>query len=207
MWVLRRVIVLGLILVVLCAAVVVVARANPAPSGLQALGFYVCDGEPCWWGIKVGTPREIARNVFPSLQEEMYAEEGTEDWLARVIVSSTVAELIIEPSNLASSWLGVPISAGDFVALYGSPCRVLASQSQIVLFYPNLIVSIYPESLGRDLRLNVNTRFHTIRWLYLGPDEGCNLASRLDIGAWQGFTSVDIYHTRFDRVLVGTRTP
>jgi hypothetical protein len=49
-WLLRRVLALWLILAVMFAATLLIARLNRTPNTLQALGFDLCDGEPCFWG-------------------------------------------------------------------------------------------------------------------------------------------------------------
>jgi hypothetical protein len=66
-WLVRRVLVLWVIMLVLCGAVALLVRLNREPGPLQALGFDMCDGEPCWRGIKPGTDWEEARSRIPDL--------------------------------------------------------------------------------------------------------------------------------------------
>jgi hypothetical protein len=66
-WLLRRVLALWLISVVLGGMVALLVRLNREPGPLQALGFDVCDGEPCFRGIKVGTGWKEAKSRIPDL--------------------------------------------------------------------------------------------------------------------------------------------
>src|SRR5258707_15320662 len=64
-WVIKRVLVLWLTLAAICAAVIGMGRLNPAPDVLQTLGFAVCDGDPCFRGIKVGMTWDDAQRNWP----------------------------------------------------------------------------------------------------------------------------------------------
>src|SRR5215470_15666696 len=65
-WFVKQLLVLLLILSVLCLAAVVFGRLDHTPSKLQALHF-VCDREPCYRGIKVGTDRATVEKKFPDV--------------------------------------------------------------------------------------------------------------------------------------------
>src|SRR5437762_2570935 len=67
MWVIKRVLVLWLVLAAICAAVIVVGRLNPAPDVLQTLGFSMCEGDPCYRGIKPSMDWNEAISQWPTV--------------------------------------------------------------------------------------------------------------------------------------------
>jgi hypothetical protein len=140
MWLMRRVMVLILVLAVLCAGAVVVARANRTPSPLQALGFGMCDGEPCWRGIKPGMKWEALKTVGSARLGNPYEwsfrlnEQPPVAWIS---IGRSVDPNIIGTMSVLPDTVGpLPISVSDWVIQYGPPCSVLITGSQWRMMYP-----------------------------------------------------------------------
>src|ERR1041385_3523867 len=64
-WLLRRLSIVCVSVGVFCSTPIVLGRLNGAPDKLQALGLGMCDGEPCFRGIKVGTDWASVLALFP----------------------------------------------------------------------------------------------------------------------------------------------
>jgi hypothetical protein len=127
MWLIRRTVGIGLILLVICAGTIVVARANRGPDRLQAMGFGLCDGEPCWRGLKPGTDWQKTQHVLPEVTESSspitVTFKGIDEYVTILVYSSrdkkTVSSIILV-ADLASS----PPTVADLVQYLGYPCAV-----------------------------------------------------------------------------------
>jgi hypothetical protein len=203
MWLVRRVTVVGLLLVVLSASVVAVSRQNRSPTPLKALGFDVCDDGLCWRGLKPGMPRETALSIFPDL-DNRYPMAVDDAGIIAVQTTSIVETIGIEANDRLQ---GLPITVGDIVAYSGPPCRALVDLGKITLFYPTMIVLFGFESASLDLRLQTNSSPDIITLTKMAPDGGCDLISRVDIGVWQGFTSIEHYWALFERAVKPAARP
>jgi hypothetical protein len=123
-WLLQRVLAISLILAVMFAAALLVARLNRTPDSLQALGFDVCDGEPCFRGIKLGTDWQEARNRFPEAQEGKYFMDAALNNGASVSLSSYNGKVNLIMVSYGRN--GLPaLNAGEVILRYGWPCRLL----------------------------------------------------------------------------------
>jgi hypothetical protein len=206
-WLVRRVLVLWLIMLVLCRAVALLVRLNREPWPLQALGFDMCDGEPCWRGIKVGTAWEEAHRVFPNLENGKYRETvngiRTDVQLSNQPLVGSFINLNVENSK------SLPVTAAEIVAQLGYPCGVtlLPNPPHLDLHYPSLVIRFFgrPQANLSQSRLQMNTSPKSIQFvLSLGSDAFgvCRGRPNFTSGSWQGFTSFDTYQARFSLALV-----
>jgi hypothetical protein len=135
-----RVLVVCVVLVVSCAGVVLIARANPTPDPLQALGFDVCDGEPCWRGVKPGMPWATVRAMFPKgrvgtstlgqphLMIDINSAESSHAYLYSD--GATIERIVIWRDQFP-----LAVTPGEIVARYGSPrCVVIGGFNSVPIF-------------------------------------------------------------------------
>jgi hypothetical protein len=212
-WLLRRVLVLWLIVLVLCGTVALLVRLNREPGPLQALGFDVCDGEPCFLGIKVGMDWSEAVNILP----DSLTGYGV---LVPPVSVPALEGLVIRPSqdgtqveeirhfNVARR-TGYPITLGAMVELYGPPCRVFWNDLEGVsprvhMIYPGMEIKfdIPPLStLSAQPRYRVELNMSAYELLIrTSNDATCKMIAP-DFGRWHGFASADTYLARNWRVL------
>jgi hypothetical protein len=203
-WLVRRVIALILVLVVLCAGVVMITRLNPTPSRLQALGFDVCDGEPCWRGIKPGMDGTFLRSKLPNLGRSGGDLEEAKDGSVVSVVFSDTASTIDSVSLFSGDiTFSLPITIGDIVGQLGTPCRAFNPQRQIIhLIYRTLTISIYMDN-SADPRLEANSPPYIISLNRGGFLGGCSRASSSE--KWHGLTSVAVYEAHFRRAKRSTQ--
>jgi hypothetical protein len=216
MWLIRRILVILVILAVIATSTILIARANPAPDRLQALGFDVCDGEPCWRGIKLGMEWQQAKRLLPEAIEQterlpyhltlFVRNPGLQKikiWTGRD--GKTVEAITASPEEYDET-LPPFIMAGDAVVHYGLPCRVESafhpdgSMGQLQLIYPKvLVLTIYPQ---QSMRLRVDS---AVDLLITGNEEGyrmvgCDDSVGHQIHPWYGFTSGRVYELRTRRI-------
>src|SRR5579871_3583374 len=84
MWLIRRLLIIWLTLAVICAGVLLAGRRNAGSPVLRTLGFDVCEGKPCYKGIKPGmewasAQRQLAINRASDLPGKS-ATPGTADY-------------------------------------------------------------------------------------------------------------------------------
>ena len=181
--------------------VVVLGRLDHMPSKLQSLGFDICDGKPCFRGIKIGEDWTTAEKIFP--QSAIYDDYiQIEDvvtnqiiWVHKLKYNDTVDDIRI----LLVGNTSLPLSADDFIAQYGTPCRVLLyptegdSFDEVEIFYPTMSVNfgvfIYSTQTSRF------DRDSPIRVIHIGADtqNGCDKKSNENFGPWHGFKSPKEY--------------
>jgi hypothetical protein len=89
----------------------------------------------------------------------------------------------------------LPVSVGDFIVRYGSPCRVILAPGGFILIYPNMDVSaenreadpinarLQPDAPLLDLRMGYI--YQAMGFWVTCDDERAN--------SWRGFTSAEIY--------------
>lgn len=206
-WLFRRILVFWVVTSIFCMVVVALARSDGTPTRLQALGFAICDGGPCFRGIKPGASLATAQKLFP---DAVMSYDGLQ--------MNNVGDLptvIFHPSTdnatIESIWLPSfefdppqPFTLADVIVQYGSPCHV-------VMYYgdtgPYFLDVIYPK-----MHMSVETQFNTVtdeiydshrlQWHYpvkgfvIGePSQGgCNEPIAQTISWWHGFKSEEEYH-------------
>jgi hypothetical protein len=212
-WLVRRAFVVWLILVVICAGVVGIVRVNGGQDRLQAMGFGVCDGEPCWQGIRVGMDWEEAERLghdAVQIRPRMYFGFSTVTESINVQIDPTengksVLGIALEVSSIAPQ---LSITTADIIRLFGSPCLIAMYDDfpdiQYSMFiYPQLQAGFYL----RSSRLQLDS---PVGWVTISkPTEpnACMDRKRDQNSSWRGFTTVQIYSARNRRALGLTPTP
>jgi len=199
-WFIKRLLVICGTLSISCAAAVVLGRLDHSPSKLQTLGIDVCDGAPCFRGIRLGTTWKIARNLFPEgIMDQGYLKNINIDgmhyiWFHPSLDNTAVDEISILTEQVDIS---LPFNAKDIIVQFGIPCRVyLAARDGvpdqvIYLFYPRVVVSF-------DIVMNDTSR---LQWnspalnfvISNRPQANCNNGIAEDYGPWRGFRSAEEY--------------
>jgi hypothetical protein len=202
-WVIRRLLVIWLMMSIFCAAVVVLGRLDHTPSELQALGFDVCDGEPCFRGIKVGTDWTKVQRLFPNgVLDKGYLQIAlnmviTHDIVIHQSRDHRTVDAIAVTTNAAGE--AFSFSAADVIAQYGAPCRAYVEYTDSI---PGVMIMIYPKMMTRidmndddyDYRLRLNSPTWDFAIIAEGDNIGtCNDPTSEDFGPWRGFTSAVEY--------------
>jgi hypothetical protein len=194
----RRVVVMWLVLSVLSASVVVVARLNRVPSRLQAFGFDLCAGEPCWRGLKPGISVDALRSAFPDFNANLgilNLRQGR--WSVSAEVSGNRAIVQYMYVSILRPNPSLPVGAGEIVERFGAPCGIGLDET-LVMIYPTMSVQFARRSLSNpgDKRLELNSSPYMImmRGTPNSSSDDCFWPdARYGIYPWQGFTSVEKY--------------
>jgi hypothetical protein len=212
LWFFRRVLVLSSVLFVIAGVVVINGRRNPTPDPLNALGFGVCQGEPCFRGIKPGTAWAAVQELFPINEEIPYFDHpiGTDNVHHVSIIaaneSEKVTDIVVEREQRTSP---LPFTIGTIVSHYGPPCRIFFNYTNptalqsLLLLYPSLTVSVVPTAPNNPAAFRFRAEVHADEFaITAGNADGtCDTPITRDFGPWQGFTSLDIYRDRYLRAL------
>ncbi|MEP7287508.1 MAG: hypothetical protein ABI947_17255 [Chloroflexota bacterium] len=211
-WLLRRVLILELILAGVCGAVVLIAQQNHTPDLLQRLDFGVCDGEPCWRGIKPGMAWDKVQNYDLMLdgKSRQYA-----------VHLPPISGIRFDPDEREAKISGItiefdsgpalPLTLGEVITRYGSPCRVVMNLNLISasskttfywidLLYPTMQLSFSSEDgAGSGFRLRPESQI--VFFQLITEDNPNRVGTCGDLseneGSWYGFTSVEKYLARF----------
>lgn len=205
-WVGKRVLIVWLTMAVICAAVIVVARLNPAPDVLQSLGFGVCDGEPCFRGIKAGMDWNETIRKLPDIWESNGALRvaGYTTPMQDVYIAPSYNGKVVRSIGIGGANLITGVSVGQLIAEYGYPCKVfLLSDNGLpyAILFGNakswMTASIDTDAVVNkysDLRLRPETPINAFA---IVNDNGTIVCNAPGGGVWQGFTSADVYQMRF----------
>ena len=202
-WVIKRVLVLWLTLAAICGAVIGIGRLNPAPDVLQTLGFGVCDGEPCYRGVKPGMDWAEAKSLFP--QVGIADPTGTYNIGINPSFNGKVVRLIVVESILPHR---LPISLGQIIDEYGLPqcLRLLASEGPPHLFfikYPglalNVLAAVPTSGIQSDFRLQLESPVMEASITDKNNLVDCSEANPAQFDSWHGFASVEVYYAHFLR--------
>jgi hypothetical protein len=220
MWLMRLIGIIGLALAVVCAGVVGIARFNRAPDTLQALGFDVCDGEPCFRGIKPGTDWAKVQSLLPTVTRER-------SFLVLPINAEGIKSIVFERGADGERTVGLialtsatpqkeyPFTPGAVISRFGPPCRVQFFEIDdllmaVYMVYPTMVVT-FPNWASNtrqpspDFRFRLDTPAYEF-WIKVGSPESCQMATE-KFGAWQGFTTASVYFARYRRALAMIPTP
>jgi hypothetical protein len=222
-WLLRRVLTVWFVLIGSCTAAVVLARVAQAPGALQAFGFDVCEGVPCFWGIKPGMSWEAVqaraadgKGLTPNLME---FEIGNHRIAVRQD-QGTVSQIKVLTMNSGRSQDRMTI--GAIIAQYGPPCAVRINERDDrswEISYPNSVIEVVlipaKEELGIALRkIGVSNTFirgaltepklrlysdlpvHTFT---VRPSTPCKVVRNDLNGTWRGLTTADAYRALYRR--------
>jgi hypothetical protein len=203
----RLVIVLMVIFTLLTMIPIAIGRARNDSDDLQALGFWVCDGKPCFMGITPGiTTWDDAITIVGGHKNAVLQDK---DWIIVRLVDKAFIDMGIrrhpggEKVSDASLLLWVDQEPyfpklGAFVRMYGPPTcvRVIMIESMIenvVLLFPGLSLTITPDGE----RITPNSSLGSVT---LERNEGITrtCGSREDDSSirtshWSGFVSINRY--------------
>jgi hypothetical protein len=211
---LLRTLLVSLLLSGACAVIVLVARANPAPNRLQALGFDLCAGEPCFRGIKPGVVwTEVSRvlpqvvSAFPMLEFPINRVDNT----SAVFYPSRSGKVVETIELKLGVGLQHGLTIGDVVARLGQPCRIVffaGTRGGTIanVTFPGVTLNVFvPMSEAGIYRLRYDLPINIV-WLASNDlaRAFCNCeqdaAAFQDCNAWNGFTSMVVYHARVKRL-------
>lgn len=210
MWLLKRLAVLWLASGLIIGGLVVITRLSQPETVLSQLGFAMCDGQPCFRGIKVGAS-------WSALRDEYAAH-----WVATI----NVIDIPVAVGNLnavrltpTEQSLGVrrmvlqrvsggqplPIQAGDLLLRFGVPCKIGAIDhengipSQMIFIYPDTTTIIaqsvrrYP-SRGTIPLIRYFFRPESPVWMFvISLDHEFGTCRDAPFGKWHGFASAETY--------------
>jgi hypothetical protein len=185
MWLVRRVMVLTLVLAVLCAGTVMVARANRMPSRLQALGFGVCSGEPCWQGLKAGME-------WNGTKGRRMIDDGAGPFFEITYGFSSDTPLIGTLYVKQVREHPQPMTVGEIIVFYGLPCYILNFGNVLYMMYPTMVVETYLGSAS-PVYVSPNTTIVNLYMFVSAPDRCVN---RTQFSSWHGFTSYSVVEPR-----------
>jgi hypothetical protein len=204
---LRHVLALWLLLTVTFVAALLVARLNRTPDALQALGFDLCNGVPCFKGIKLGMDWEGAQKVASyAVIENSYLEFP--------INVPNEESITIRPSN-TKQWITVIdfynirkanrplLKISEIIAHYGPPhcLGLLTTEGKIFLFYSGFGVFVYGSPDPVHFRLEANHPAYGFFVDSTDPQITCNPVwpGQTVFSPWRGFTSAEVYESRSRR--------
>ncbi len=202
MYFVRLVFILLLLMTALTSSTVLWAREHPEPSELQALGFDVCDGRPCFIGITPGvTTWNAARAILTKWGDQKESNEEFTVAANRIEVSITSLEGSVDWIHIKGIPYGgfVFSSLGNFIAKYGSPCRIMfnGDRNFVDLAYPYMMLTVFRGSRTRlELDMPIyNADLRDLSRLSQDPFDFCiyHQVAEPGIGVWSGFASWDYY--------------
>jgi hypothetical protein len=195
-------------LCLICTAVVVLSRLDHAPSALQLYGIDLCDGEPCFQGLKVGTDWTKVQDLFPeAINKQLIELPSNVTGLAHAAIFASEDMTSLEGISVYSMFPDdppLPFKAGDVIAQFGSPCRIYLWYSDefpanMILVYPRMTVRTDPilgDGIANalDFRLQLDSPVSVLRIAAKNNSYGsCSDVVLNVFGPWRGFTAADIY--------------
>lgn len=197
-WLVYRMCFLLGISIVLCLLAIGIWRINQEPNKLQALGFDVCNGGPCYRGIGPGMALETPKLGLPEV-----FQDGQSRVSIAVSSDGKIAHIIVQPA----SGRVLPLDAGEVIEKLGPPCHVYIQfeatgniPTSTLLYYPNLSISVGDPHSTAPFDLAPETLVNEIA--FIGGDpffEKCLDTDGHSVGPWHGFASGDVYINRFRR--------
>jgi len=204
-WLLKRTLTACLLMGVFCSAVVVVGRLDYTPSKLKALGIDMCDGEPCFHGIKAGMDWATVQKLFPhgTMEPKYYGVDSVEGLPPIRFFPSS------DRTTVSRIWIvtdmGTPsfsFTAKDVIADYGIPCRVYllntARYTSMSVFYPKLEV-IFGDGVNTTGIHTNSLQWTSPVWEVIISDQSqisCTTSTESYIGRWHGFSDAEDYVRR-----------
>jgi hypothetical protein len=218
-WMIRRVFVIWLTLCMLCTAAIALGHLDHTPNALQRLGFDVCDGDPCFRGVKLGMEWGKVKELFPNISMTGYFAElpnnigdGINLGFELTGDLKSIDGFGIVTTSQATTDL--PIKVQDVISQHGPPCGVMYYTDDfpgsVVLVYP--MISVVVDTWKGDYHETRLQWTSTVTsFIITEKDQGywgtCSDLTNDDFGPWRGFTSVEIYRDRNLRELAATETP
>jgi hypothetical protein len=176
----------------LTSGVIAFAQALGGDNPLQAYGFEVCDGKPCFMGVMPGMDLTKAQALLqargvsippPESRIEVHIDSGLVAIYPNKdhkIVSEISLELLGEKARNQFPALG------NMILQYGQPCRVLAPDYTIVVWYPHsrIVARTVGDRLGLQFKLLS---------IFMNNKDNC---FREDEARWAGFTTLARYRAQ-----------
>jgi hypothetical protein len=205
-----------LIVFAICVGVVRIAQVNTASDRLETLGFDVCDREACFRGIKLRMEwlKVQAQHLEAEKRDEhtiIYAVKGVT--VRGIALTATPDLREVQSIHIFDDLaMFLPITAGEGVARYGLPCKVLVSYIRtanrsktrvMYLEYPTLLAVAVTDPYDR-LRPDAPLTAFSISRNYSGtsckviiyPDS----SEELWPSSWRGFASTKLYLADYRRL-------
>jgi len=173
------------------------------------VGVDVCEGNPCFKGVRIGMDWAQAENAFPyATMQDSYLHipsniEGTRIGIFPSKNGKSVYAISFEMQT--ESGAGLPFKADEVIAQYGMPCRVYLEYGDS---YPGNMIIIYPTMTVRfnlqvknpddsyDYRLQMDTPVLDFTMVENGDSwTTCEGIATQQFGPWHGFTSANRYLT------------
>ena len=220
-WLVKRLAIVCLALSVLCSAAIVLGRLDHTPSKLQTVGIDVCDGDPCFEGVKPGADWTQIEKLFSNAVMKgsyLHVPSNRNEMRIGIIPSRDGKSVEVISIDMQTEYGEArPICAEDIIAQYGMPCRVYMEYGES---YPGNMVAIYPmmtvrfnlQTKNPDDSYDYRLRMDSPIWdftILANSDPGsiCKGMISRQLGPWRGFTSADRYLTRnLDDLAVYQRT-
>jgi len=184
---------------IFCALAVGAGRLDRTPSKLEVFGLDLCDGEPCFRGVKAGTDWVIVKKAFPQgVEKETYDLGAPSDMLDLQQIeffpsdNHKIAESIQVTTKAANP---IPVSAGDVLMQYGPPCYVELGDipGSMTIIYPKMTVQLNMIA-SDDHHLQLNSAISGLEiHNYLRQ---CHEKTSANSGPWHGFISMEEYRQR-----------
>jgi len=201
-WLLKRALLLWLALIALCAAGVGIGKLDRAPDTLQTLGFDLCDGEPCFRGIKPGMSWAEARRQYPhalvSKGELLLPLNDLDD--TELIVRQSADGLTVQSLSILSTREHSFVPA---LVQGNPPCRILlfgGPPRAATLVYPHIGVGIVFVGNTADPYLNrIKIKLYARTVVIHNSKDACLFPVDNYTGIWHGFASMRTYLNRFRR--------
>jgi hypothetical protein len=210
-----RVLGLWFALIIVTSVAVLVVRADPESPTLKAVGLSLCEGAPCFRGLKVGSSWDEVLRRFPNaISHDGYLETPINiGGVNNVLIwpsdnAKTVRHIGLQPDSKVRNFTQANVTVSEIVARYGAPCLLVLGQvsGQIVqmrLIYPELNVAVdiyignpYQEPTKRQIQLT-----SPVSHLWISRDGANDLLCDSPLnefrGRWKGFISANLYLARF----------
>jgi hypothetical protein len=225
-WLILRTTTLCIALAIVTFAVSVGVRSYPEGSELEALGFSLCNGKPCYLGIVAGNTKfEQATHLFTKYGELVDENSkypriklgNAESWIsAKGDLDETYSDLVV---SISTYFHPSGPSLGSIIQKYGAPCSIAIYPMQcntylscsgwayLSLQYQSMAVGVDLQRQARSIdRIDPGLRIKGIELVdsskfrtQLGL---CHFYRQDEISSsqtpWLGFTSIDRY-TNFNK--------
>jgi hypothetical protein len=124
MWYVKLIIKVWVLIIVLVSSSIGYGHANSVPNGLEKLGFGLCAGKPCFWGIILGqTKWNDARAIIEKNGAVPSSIPGTYFFgQLEITLNTSVSDIVSSITIWDDVGAPLPVMAGDIIANWGVPC-------------------------------------------------------------------------------------
>jgi hypothetical protein len=207
MWWVKRLAVVWVALIALCGGAIALGRTDHTPNTLQALGFDVCDGEPCFRGVKIGDDWEKSKARFPEDVVDFQTLAAKSEDIKGIYITTAEDLITVHTIFIVLRNTQTLFTVQAFIMRYGIPCRVWLSNDADVyqhmrFYYRDMEISMEIEASPYDpqeFRLKAKTPVKRIAILTPISFAPCDMPTDRRFGVWHGFTSADVYLRHFLR--------